>query len=101
VLAGTMLALLLDPRAGTATRRLAGVALAGTVPLGGVLGLTMLLAGRGPLGATTERLLLVVAVSWLTGTAVLTVLRNSVIAEAWISPPSMTGSPRSSGGSPS
>jgi hypothetical protein len=33
----------------------------------------MLLAGRGPLGAGLERLLLVVAVSWLIGTSVLSV----------------------------
>ena len=51
-------------------RRLAVVAAALTVPLGGALGLTMLLAGRGPVGATLERMLLVVAVTWLTGTAI-------------------------------
>jgi hypothetical protein len=60
-----------------AVRRFASVAVALTVPLGGALGLTMLLAGRGTLGAILERLLLVVAVAWLTGTAVLTLLRDS------------------------
>ncbi|MCA2215198.1 DUF998 domain-containing protein [Jidongwangia harbinensis] len=67
----------------TAQRRLATVAVAGTVPTGGTLGLTMLLAGRGPLSAGLERLLLVIAVSWLIGTSLLTVLRNSVKVEPW------------------
>jgi uncharacterized protein DUF998 len=51
-------------------RRLARAAMALTVPLGAVLGLTMLLAGRDPLGAALERILLVVAVTWLVGTSV-------------------------------
>jgi hypothetical protein len=52
-----------------AVRWLAAGATALTVPLGGALGLTMLFAGRGPLGAALERMLLVVAVSWLVGTS--------------------------------
>jgi hypothetical protein len=71
-----------------AIRRLAAVAVTLTVPLGAGLGLTMLLAGRGPLAAITERALLFVAVSWLVGTASLlpsrlplTLLRNSVKVE--------------------
>jgi hypothetical protein len=56
----------------TATRRLAAAAVALMVPLGAALGLTMLVAGRNALGAVLERLLLVVAVSWLAGTALLT-----------------------------
>jgi len=61
---------LADPRA--PTRRLAVGAAALTVPLGGVLGLTMLLAGRGTLGGVLERLLLLVEVVWVVGTALLT-----------------------------
>ena len=61
----------LDPR--PVLRRLAVAGAAGTVPLGVALGLTMLFAGRGPLGAVLERVLLVVAVSWLVGAAVATV----------------------------
>lgn len=66
-----------------AQRRLSAAAAALTVPLGIALGLTMLLSGRGILGASLERLVLVVAVSWLLGTALLTVLRNSVKVEPW------------------
>ncbi|MFI7600717.1 DUF998 domain-containing protein [Actinoplanes sp. NPDC049681] len=69
-----------------AMRRLAAASVALTVPLGGALGLTMLFAGRGPLGAILERILLTVAVSWLTGTALLTLLRNSVKVEPWKPP---------------
>jgi hypothetical protein len=54
------------------TRRLAAGAIALTAPLGAALALTMLLVGRGTLGAVLERLLLVVAVSWVVGTALLT-----------------------------
>ncbi len=69
LLAAAMLAVaLLDRR--PALRRLATVGAACTVPLGVALGLTMLFAGRGPLGAVLERLLLAVAVTWLIGTAV-------------------------------
>jgi hypothetical protein len=95
-LAAAMIGVALSTELRTAVRRLAVCAAALTVPLGGVLGLTMLLIGRGPLGASLERLLLVVAVSWLTGTCLLTVLRNSVKVEAW-KPPSEIASPRSSG----
>jgi len=63
----------LDPR--PVLRRLAVAGAAGTVPLGVALGLTMLFAGRGPLGAVLERVLLVVAVSWLVGASVATVLQ--------------------------
>ena len=47
------------------------------------MGLTMLLAGRGTLGASLERTLLFVSVNWLIGTSLLTVLRNSVKVEPW------------------
>lgn len=72
LLAGAMVAVCL---AGLrpAARRLSVVAAALTVPLGGALGLTMLFAGRGQLGATLERMLLVVSVSWLVGTSLLIV----------------------------
>jgi Protein of unknown function (DUF998) len=101
VLAFAMVALALSPEFRAAPRRLAACAAGLTVPLGAALGLTMLLAGRGPVGAVLERLLLAVAVSWLVGAATLTALRHSVRVEAWRIPPSPTGSRRSSGGSPS
>jgi hypothetical protein len=68
VLAGAMLAVAVSPLR-AAARRLAGYAAAVTVPIAGALGLIMLFVGRGQLGASLERLLLVVAVSWLVGTA--------------------------------
>jgi hypothetical protein len=74
-----------------ATRRLAACSAALTVPLGGYLGLTMLFVGRGGLSALLERLLLVVAVSWLIGTAILTNLPSAT------APPSATVARRSSG----
>jgi hypothetical protein len=77
-----------------ATRRLAACSAALTVPLGGYLGLTMLFVGRGGLSAPLERLLLVVAVSWLIGTAILTNLPSAT------APPSATVARRSSGSSP-
>lgn len=70
MLAGAMAAVALTGHR-RATRRLAAGAVAVVVPLGAALGLTMLLAGRGPLGAALERLLLAAAVSWLVGTALL------------------------------
>ena len=76
LLAAAMLAVsLADLR--PAVRRLSAVATALTVPLGGALGLTMLFAGRGPLGATLERALLVVSVSWLIGTSLLTAVTSA------------------------
>ncbi|MET0491599.1 MAG: DUF998 domain-containing protein [Actinoplanes sp.] len=69
-LAGAMAAVALSAVFGTVLRRLAGVATALIVPLGGALGLTMLFAGRGELGALLERGALVVAVAWLIGTAI-------------------------------
>jgi len=69
-LAGAMAAVALGTVFGPVLRRLAGVAAALIVPLGGALGLTMLFAGRGELGALLERGALVVAVAWLIGTAI-------------------------------
>ena len=80
-LAGAMAAVALTPAFRLAARRLAAVATAVTVPLGGALGLIMLFVGRGSAGATLERIMLVIAVSWLTGHAALTVLRSSVKVE--------------------
>jgi hypothetical protein len=51
-------------------RRVAAASAVVIVPIGAALGLTMLVVGRGPVGAVLERLVLVVAVTWLTGTAV-------------------------------
>lgn len=95
-LAMAMLAVALTAQLRRATRRLAACAAACTIPLGGSLGLTMLVIGRGSLGASLERPLLVIAVSWLVGTCLLTVLRNSVKVEEWKSPPSEVASPPSS-----
>lgn len=92
LLAGAMAVAAFSGSFGPAVRRLAAASAALTVPLGGALGLTMLLAGRGSLGAILERVLLTVAVSWLTGTAILTLLRNSVKIERWTPTPSSTGS---------
>ena len=52
-------------------RRLAAVAVTSMVPLGVALGATMLITGRNTLGAVLERLVLVIAVSWLVGAATL------------------------------
>jgi Protein of unknown function (DUF998) len=68
VLAGAMALIAVAPVRRT-VRGLAAIAVACTVPLAACLGLTMLLVGRGPAAATAERALLVVAVSWLVGTA--------------------------------
>lgn len=65
-------------------RRLTAVALTLTVPLAAALGLAMLLTGRGTTSALLERVLLVVAVSWLTGTALLTATGGDV-EEPWAS----------------
>jgi hypothetical protein len=70
VLAGAMALVALSRTFDTVLRRLATVAVVIIVPLGATLGLTMLLAGRGPVSATLERAALVVAVSWLVGTAI-------------------------------
>jgi Protein of unknown function (DUF998) len=78
VLAGAMLTVALTPLFTRVMRRLALIATVLTVPLGGALGLTMLFVGRGLTGAILERILLIVAVSWLSGTALLTLLRSSV-----------------------
>jgi hypothetical protein len=78
VLAGAMLSVALIQLFTPVMRRLAVVATVLTVPLGGALGLTMLLVGRGEAGALLERALLVVAVSWLSGTALLTLFRAAL-----------------------
>jgi hypothetical protein len=70
VLAAAMVLIALAPMR-QAIRGLASVAIVCTVPLGAVLGLTMLLVGRGAVAATAERALLFVAVCWLVGTAAL------------------------------
>jgi len=81
VLAGAMAMIALSSVWRPAARRLAAGAAALTFPLGGVLGLTMLFVGRDPVGAVLERLVLTVAVSWLIGTSLLTILRSSVKVE--------------------
>ncbi|GAA2645064.1 DUF998 domain-containing protein [Paractinoplanes durhamensis] len=59
------------------SRRLTTVALSLTLPLGVVFGLTLLVAGRGTTSALLERALLLVAVGWLIGTALLTALESN------------------------
>jgi hypothetical protein len=70
LLAGAMALVALSRPFGPVLRRLATVSVAVIVPLGLALGASMLLVGRGPLSATLERAALIVAVSWLVGTAV-------------------------------
>jgi hypothetical protein len=70
VLAGAMAATwFAEVRA--ATRRLAAGAAALMVPLGAVFGLSLLTVGRSLFGALAERLILIIAVSWVVGTAAL------------------------------
>jgi hypothetical protein len=71
VLAAAM-AVIWSTAARPAVRRLTATAVALTVPLSAAVGLSMLFAGRGTTSAILERVLLVVAVSWLVGTALLT-----------------------------
>jgi len=93
--AAAMVAVALAKALRPAIRRLAVCSTALVVPVGGALGLTMLLVGRSALGASLERILLVVAVSWLIGTCLLTILRNSVKVEPWqMTPPSASASRR-------
>jgi hypothetical protein len=66
-----MLATATAPTLRPALRRLAASAAAATFPLAAVEALGMLLAGRGALTGTVERLLLAVAVGWLVSTAAL------------------------------
>ncbi|MFI5931234.1 DUF998 domain-containing protein [Actinoplanes sp. NPDC051494] len=74
LLAGAMALIAWSPEFRPAQRRLAAASAALIVPSGAALALTMLLVGRGTLGAYLERVVLVIAVSWLTGAAQLTVL---------------------------
>ncbi|MEV4707633.1 DUF998 domain-containing protein [Actinoplanes sp. NPDC049316] len=78
VLAGAMLTVALTSAFTYVMRRFALVATVLIVPLGAALGLTMLFVGRGLAGALLERILLIVAVSWLAATSLLTLLRSSV-----------------------
>jgi hypothetical protein len=73
LIAGAMVAVAVAPLR-FAARRLAAVAAAVIVPLGAVLGLSMLFVGRSALGAALERLILAIAVGWLIGTSVVTLL---------------------------
>lgn len=57
---------------GRIVRWLAGAAVLPMVPLGATLGVIMLAAGRVTAGAVLERLVLLIAVVWLTGVALLT-----------------------------
>jgi hypothetical protein len=104
VLAAAMVTVALSSAWRPAARRLAVGAAGLTVPLGGVLGVLMLFVGRSQAGATLERLLLAVAVSWLIGMTLLTILRPYVNVEACsrANPhPSNTASRNSSVNSPS
>jgi hypothetical protein len=70
LLAGAMVLMWLAPGPQTRVSRIvaAGAAVL-TVPLGIAFGLNLLLAGRDLTGAVLERILLVVSVCWLVGTA--------------------------------
>jgi hypothetical protein len=70
LLAGAMALVAVSPLR-RSVRRLAAAAVAIMVPLGGTLGLIMLLRGRSTTGAALERILLAIAVAWLIGTSVL------------------------------
>lgn len=76
VIAVAMVAVAISPALVGAQRRLAACAAGLTFPLGTVIGLAMLLIGRGPLVAVLERLLLAVAICWLLGTAGLLAARR-------------------------
>ncbi|MET8148112.1 DUF998 domain-containing protein [Actinoplanes sp. NPDC049668] len=69
---GAMVTVALSPALRPAVRRLAAAAAALIVPLGAALGAVMVLAGRVPAGAALERLVVLVGVGWVVGTAVLT-----------------------------
>ena len=79
VLAGAMAAVWRSDERPAVTR-LAGVAVALTVPLGAVLGLLMLFVGRSDVGAFVERAVLFVAVSWVVGTGLLLGVRRPAYA---------------------
>jgi hypothetical protein len=74
LIAGAMATVALTPALPLSARRLATAAASLIVPLGGALGLIMLLVGRSQVGAALERLVLLVAVGWVVGTSVLTAL---------------------------
>jgi hypothetical protein len=76
VLAGAIVAVACSALSAV-VRRLAAVAATVIVPLGAAMALTMLIIGRGWLGAALERVLLVIAVSWLVGTAGLIAVAGS------------------------
>lgn len=80
LLAGAMVTVARTPALPAPARRLAAVATTLIVPLGGALGLIMLLIGRDPAGAILERLVLLVAVGWVVGTALLTALPARTVA---------------------
>jgi hypothetical protein len=70
VLTGAIVAVAGSPHAfPRAARWLARTTAALIIPLGATLGVIMLLAGRGQAGAVLERIILVVALTWLLGTA--------------------------------
>jgi hypothetical protein len=64
-------------------RWLSGAAVVPMVPLGVVLAVTMLVVGRGTVGAVVERLVLVIAVVWLVGVALFAAraARSTQVAE--------------------
>jgi hypothetical protein len=82
-LAGVMVMIAFSSFFRPAARRLSASFALLIVPLGGTLGLAMLLTGRGPVSAVVERLALAVAVGWLIGMCLLTTLRSSVKVEPW------------------
>ncbi len=91
VLAGAMALVVITRAAGIVQRRLAAVSVGTIVPVGAALALTMLIVGRGTLGAWLERIALVIAISWLTGAALTAAL---TAAPAKAAAPGKAAAPR-------
>lgn len=76
LLALAMIAVAWFPDSGRSQRRLAAAAAAAMIPVGLWLAGIMLLVGRAQIGATLERWMLVFAVSWLIGAAIIDTRRD-------------------------
>jgi hypothetical protein len=70
-LAFAMVAMALAPGLRPALRAWATAGAVATFPLAAVMAVVMLFVGRSPMGASTERIMLVVTVGWLIGAAAL------------------------------
>ncbi|GLY07619.1 DUF998 domain-containing protein [Actinoplanes sp. NBRC 101535] len=97
VLAAAMATMWLSA-ADRAVRWLAGTAVLLMVPLGALLAGTMLIVGRAPVGAVVERLVLLIAVAWLIGVALLITRTAGENVNADRCSAARTRSPKSSSG---